>query len=203
MLGSPQHDFRITELDSDLLLTPFKLQTNWHVITGSSCSGKTTLINQLAEKGFRTIPEVARQYFEREIAKGRSINEIREERVALTYHISGMQQGLECGLRAADTTFLDRALPDSFVFYRIAGRNPNELLSDCFKHRYASVFMLNRLPYQRDGVRTADDAIADYYDEWIARDYSALGYNVVRVPIMSPKERLAFVLEKLSEQGLL
>ena len=38
---------------------PFKVQTNWHVITGAPCSGKTTLIEQLADKGFKIFPEVA------------------------------------------------------------------------------------------------------------------------------------------------
>jgi putative protein kinase ArgK-like GTPase of G3E family len=66
MLDSPQHDSRATELDPDLLSTPFKVQTKWHVITGAPCSGKTTLIDQLADKGFRTVTETARQYFERD-----------------------------------------------------------------------------------------------------------------------------------------
>jgi predicted ATPase len=35
----------------------------------------------------------------------------------------------------------------------------------------------------------------------MSRDYSALGYNIVRVPVLPPEERLAFVLERLSEQG--
>jgi hypothetical protein len=30
-----------------------------------------------------------------------------------------------------------------------------------------------------------------------------LGYRVVRVPVLAPQERLAFVLERLSEQGLI
>ena len=32
-------------LDPALLSTPFKIQTNWHVITGAPSSGKTTMIN--------------------------------------------------------------------------------------------------------------------------------------------------------------
>ena len=76
--------------------------------------------------------------------------------------------------------------------------NPNEILPDCFQHRYASVFMLDRLPYQQDGIRAGDDASAAYFDSWMERDYSALGYNVVRVPVLPPEGRLAFVLEKLS-----
>ena len=34
MVDTPKHDFRNTELDPDLLSTPFRVQTNWHVITG-------------------------------------------------------------------------------------------------------------------------------------------------------------------------
>jgi len=52
-----QHDFRTTELDPDLLSTPFGVQTNWHVITGAPCSGKSTLIDQLADREFQTVPE--------------------------------------------------------------------------------------------------------------------------------------------------
>lgn len=198
-----QQEHQITDLDPALLTVPFKLQTNWHVITGASCSGKTTLIKQLAEKGFQTIPEVSRQYLEGEIAKGRAIEEIRGKRVTLTRHIHNLMIRLERGLLAAEFTFFDRALPDCFAYYRLAGLCPNEILPECFHHRYASVFMLDRLPYQKDGVRTGNDARAGLYDAWIANDYRALGYNIVRVPVLPPDKRLDFVLEKLCEQGLM
>ena len=197
MPRNSEHDYSATALDPAMLSTPFRVQTNWYVITGSSCSGKTTLIDQLAEKGFQTDPETGRQYFERELAKGRAIEEIREDQAAVTCEVYEMMVERERGLRAAEVIFLDRALPDAFAFYRIAGMNPNEILPDCFQHRYATVFMLNRLPYQRDGVRVADDPTAAYLESWIFRDYSALGYNVIWVPVLPPEERLAHLLERL------
>jgi predicted ATPase len=203
MPGNPRDIFRDAELDPELLSTPFRVQTNWHVITGTSCSGKTTLIDQLAKNGFQTVPEVARKYFEREFGKGRTIDEIRQDRATLTRQLYDLMVRSEQGLRSDEFAFLDRGLPDALVFYRYAGMNPNEILTDCIKNRYASVFMLDRLPYQRDGVRVADDITAAYYDAWMSCDYSALGYNIVRVPVLLPEERLAFVLERLSEQGLL
>ena len=203
MLDKPQHASRTAELDPDLPSTPFWVQTNWHVVTGAPCSGKTTLIDQLTNKGFRTVPEIGRQYFERELAKGRTIDEIRENAVALTRRLIGLQLRVEAGLRAVDVAFLDRAFPDGLTFGRVAGLNPNEILSECFHHRYASICILDRLPLQQNGVRAEDDDTSDFLDEWLARDYRALGYDVVRVPVLSPKERLAFVLEMLSEQGLL
>jgi len=203
MPDSSQHDFRTTELDPDLLSTPFGVQTNWHVITGAPSCGKTTLINLLADKGFQTVPESARQYMEREIARGRTIDEIRENGAALQRGIEDMQLSIEGGLRAIDVAFLDGAVPGSLAWYRVFGLNPNEILLECFHHRYASVFILDRLPLQLNGLRFEDDAYTGFLDEWIARDYSALGYSVVRVPVLAPEERLAFVLERLSEQGLI
>jgi len=203
MVGPSQQDFRDIELDPDLLSSSFKVQTKWHVITGASSSGKTTLIDLVTASGYQTIPEPGRQYFEGELAKGRSIVDIRENRAALTRHIYGLWLKLLSGLRATEVSFLDRGLPDSLAFYRFAGMNPNQILADCFQHRYASVFMLNRLPYQRDAIRAGDDASAAYFESWMLRDYTALGYDVVRVPVLEPEERLAFIIERLSEQGVM
>ena len=203
MLDSPQHDFRATKLDPDLLSSPYVVQTNWHVITGAPSCGKTTLINLLADKGFETVPESARQYMEREIARGRTIDEIHENGAALQRGIKDMQLSIEGELRAIDVAFLDGAVPGSLTWFRVFGLKPNEILLECFHHCYASVFILDRLPLQLNGLRFEDDAHTGFLDEWIARDYSALGYRVVRVPVMASEERFAFVLERLSEQGLL
>jgi predicted ATPase len=203
MVDDLHHSFRATELDLDLLSTPFGVQTNWHVITGAPCCGKTTLIDQLADKGFQTVPEAGRQYIEREMTRGRTIDEIRENEATFARVIGDLQLEIEGGLRANDVTFLDRAFPDCLAYFRVCGLNPNQILAECFHHRYASVFVLDRLPVQQDGVRTEDDASAGLLDEWLARDYNALGYSVVRVPVLSPEERLAFVLESLLERRFL
>ena len=198
-----QHASRATKLDPDLLSTPFEIQTNWHVITGTSCCGKTTLIDQLAAEGFQTVAETARQYFEEEIARGRTIDEVRDSGIELEKHLLDLQLEVENALQAVEVFFLDRALPDCLTFFRFIGDDPNEILSECFHHRYASVFILNPLPYQQDQVRLEDEAERDFLDEWLARDYTTLGYDVVRVPVLSSEERLEFVLGNLSERGLI
>ncbi len=202
MVDRSQHDLGAVRLDPDLLATPFRVQTNWHVITGGACCGKTTLIDLLAEQGFQTVPETARQLVEKEKARGRTVEEIFENGAAFERVLIDEQLGVEHGLRATDVAFLDRALPDSLTFCRIFGLDLNEILAECFHHRYASVFILDLLPFQLDGARIEDDTYTRVLDEWLERDYSALGYRVVRVPVLSPQERLEFVLERLSEQGL-
>lgn len=199
----PQHNFSITELDSELLSTPFGVQTNWHVITGAPCSGKTTLIGELADKGVRTVPESGRAYVERELAKGRTADEILGNGAVLQRGILGLQLRSERRLPANEVAFLDGGSPSCLTYFRVMGLNPNAILAECFHHRYASVFVLDRFPFQQDGVRFEDDATAGLIDEWLSRDYSALGYRVVRVPVLPVKDRLTLILETLSEQGLI
>jgi predicted ATPase len=203
MVNSSQQEYGAAALDPDLLSTPFMVQTNWHVITGAISSGITTLIGQLADQGFQTVPEAPRQYMEQEMAKGRSIDAIRANPAVLQRGINDIWRSYEHGLSPDEVLFLDRALPDALAFSRVNGLNPNELLADCFAHHYASVFILDRLPVHQDGVRYHDDLAADLIEQWLARDYTALGYNLVRVPVLPVEERSAFVLENLAEQGLL
>ena len=198
-----QHDLRTTGLDPDLLSTPFGVQTNWHVIAGAQSCGKTTLIDLLADHGYQTLTEGGRLYIETELARGQTVDQIWEDVAALQHGIMDTQLSLEGELRATDTAFLDRGLPDCLAWCRVYGLDPNAFLTRCFRHRYASVFVLDRLPIHGDGLRPEDEDVAVFLDQWIERDYRALGYDVVRVPVMALEERLAFVLKRLTEQGLL
>jgi predicted ATPase len=174
------------------------------VITGAPSCGKTTLIEELANQGFQTVPETARLYIEREMAKGQGIHPIRTDAAALQRRIKDLQLRVERGLRVDDVLFLDGAVPGSLAYYRVFGLNPNEFLLECFHHRYASVFVLDPLPFQPDDERVEEiAAVQGYLDEWYSRDYKALGYDVVRVPVLAVQGRLAFVLERLSQQGLM
>lgn len=198
-----QQGFRTTELDPELLSTPFSIQTNWHVITGAPSCGKTTLIDLLASQGFQTVPETARQFIQKVMSKGQRIHPILADPAALQRNIKDRQVSIENGLEANDVLFLDGAVPGSLAYFRACGLNPNEILLECFHHRYASVFVLDPLPFQADAQRVEEIAtIAGYLDEWHTRDYIALGYDVVRVPVLPPEDRIAFVLERLPEQGL-
>ncbi len=202
MLDRLQHNPRALELDPNLLSTPFGVQTNWHVITGAVSCGKTTLIDLLADKGFQTLPEQARPYIEGELAKGRTLDQIFGNQ-ADQRAITDRRLRAELGLRATDVVFLDRALPDHLWFWRLYGLDPNELLQECLRYHYASVFILDLLPLELDGARIDHERFTVLLDEALVRDYSALGYDVVRVPVLSPQERLEFVVERLSEQGLI
>jgi predicted ATPase len=199
MSARSDHTFNTTALDPDLLASSFGVQTNWHVITGAPCSGKTTLIDLLAERGFRTVPEAGRLYVEREMAKGRTPDELRADGLTGQRRIAALQVTYERKLQVDQVAFLDRGVPDGLTYCRFLGFDPNSVLGECFRYRYASVLILDRFPFQWDGLRFEDDASAGLIDEWLVRDYSALGYSVVRVPVLPIPDRVAYILDMVSE----
>ena len=46
--------------------------SSWYVITGGPSTGKTTLLEELAKRGYKTIPEVARVVIDEGIAAGKT-----------------------------------------------------------------------------------------------------------------------------------
>jgi predicted ATPase len=202
MAFSSQTDFRTTALDPGLLATPFSVQTNWQVMTGAPCSGKSTLIDQFAAQGFQTVPETGRLCVETEMTKGRTIDEIRENMAEMQIMVWQKQLEIERGLKAREVVFLDGALPSCLAWFRTFGLDPNDILPHCFHHRYAAVFILDPLPFQSDGTRDGDAPIINHLDEWLGRDFSSLGYAVERVPAVPVQARVELILERLSAQGL-
>jgi len=197
MADGPEFEFRAVELDRNLLATSFEVRTNWHVLAGGPSCGKTTLLGLLERAGFQTVPECARRLMEGELTAGRTIEEVRHDPVLLQRRIFDLQQENERKLEARDAVFLDGALPGSLAWYRVFGMDPNDILPSCFRHRYASVSILDPLPLQTDGIRFDEDAHASFIDAWTYRDFSALGYDVRRVPVMAPEDRLDFLLKSL------
>jgi predicted ATPase len=185
-------------LDHEILSTPYRTQTKWHVFTGAISCGKTTLINLLAAGSNKTVLETGRLFLEGEIATGREFQVIIED-PSSEFCIFELQRDFERKLDNRETIFLDPTLPDCLPFHRFHDLGMGEALSECFHSRYASVFLLDQLPVDLDGVRLEDETYTRVLEDWLYRDYTALGYQVVGVPVLPPQERVEFVLENISE----
>ncbi len=198
-----ENDFKFCDipLNTTILKTPFEIQTNWHIITGAPSSGKTTVINQLASAGFQIAPEAARLYMEAQLAQGRTVEDLRSDLPGLQVAIKNAHAEVERQLPPEACIFLDRGVPDCLAWHRAFGLDPNSFLRECFRHHYASVFLLEPLSLNLNGLRFREPTLQTFLHEWHIRDYTALGYRIIRVPPLPPEERLAFILEAFSSQG--
>ena len=81
------------------------IATNWHVITGAPCSGKTTVIHELEHRGYSVIHEVAQAYIEAKLATGLSLARIRSDAPAFERRILEEKVAIERKLGTRDTIF--------------------------------------------------------------------------------------------------
>lgn len=198
----PSQDLRTIELRPDLLNHQFKVDTKWCVVTGAPSAGKTTVLKHLEAKGFSWMPEIARIYVEDRLAAGQTLDQIRGDEAKFQRGLIDTKLRVEQECYPDSVAFFDRAMPDSITYYRAAGLDPNDVLADCFNFRYGSVLLFDRLPLEADHVRTEDEATSNFIDHWLELDYQALGYDVIRVPVMSVENRVEFVLDRLKTLDL-
>ena len=178
--------------------TVFKYQTQWCVITGAPSSGKTSVIKELAHRGHAIQGEVAREIIELAISRGRALEEIRKDARAFQKSILEMALAREMALDVNMLIFMDRGLPDSMTYFKLAGLDGVEAEAMAHLFQYRAVFIFDRLPIVKDNVRTEDEALAARIDRMLEEDYREVGYTPIRVPVLPIKERADFVLKHIS-----
>jgi predicted ATPase len=177
--------------------TKFKYKTNWCVITGAPSSGKTSVIKELAHRGFPIQGEVARELIEMSMNHGRTLEEIRKNVSRLQKEILEIALAREMALDVKALIFMDRGLPDSITYFKLAGLDGIEALATSHLFRYRAVFIFDRLPVVKDSIRTESEAIADKIDKMLEEDYRTVGYTPIRVAVMPVAERADFILNCL------
>lgn len=170
----------------------------WYAITGGPSSGKTTTVELLRSQGHRVSPEVARAILDEQVALGRSVAEIRADGENFQRMILERQIELEGAFATDELIFLDRGIPDGLGYERFLNLAPNAAISQASHNaRYRRVFVLDTLHLHDDGSRIEDEADQQGIHDNIVAVYSELGHDLVLVPVMSPEERVAFILANL------
>ena len=177
----------------------FKTPTKWIAITGAPSSGKTSVLNVLAAKGYRICHEAAREIIEERIKAGKTLAEVRSNAGSLQRDILKAKVDLSRSFDPKEIVFFDRGIPDSLSYFRAAGLDPAEVMPFALEFRYAKVFLFDRLPIVQDGIRTESEADAKGIEKMLLEDYTRLGYTPLRVPVMPVEARADFLLKTLTD----
>lgn len=179
-------------------MQPKEIPTNWHVITGGPCTGKTTVVNMLAARGYKTTIEHARHYIDTQKIQGRTVEEILENKKIFQLKVLNMQIEEESKLDINELVFLDRALPDAMAYYEFLGLEYDDRLVEmCNRYCYKRVFILDRLPLVNDYARLETEADQIRIHNLIIRVYQSYPCPIVFVPVLPPDERVDFILRNL------
>jgi predicted ATPase len=175
-----------------------KIVNNWYVLTGAPSSGKTTIAKLLEKKGYKVAYEVARIYIDNELKKGKTIKELRKDEGKFQREILNLKIQYENKLDPKKITFLDRAIPDSLAYYELIGLPKDKYLEkEVKKTSYKKVFFFEKLEFKKDYARTESKKEIDKLEKLLKKSYGSLSTPIIKVPKMSIKKRLKFILDNL------
>lgn len=169
-------------------------RNNFHILSGGPGVGKTTLLEELARRNIRCIPEPARAIIQVQVRIGgdalHHANRPKFRDLMLSHGICDYESVTE----RDSPVFFDRGIPE---LHDYAPPVPDYVRNAIRIYRYhPRVFILPPCQdiYCTDAERTHtwDEAVAVYHG--VKQAYTDAGYFIVEVPPASVKERAEYVL---------
>lgn len=171
------------------------------VFTGGPGTGKSTLIAALAAEGFAAMPEAGRSIIRARQAIGaspRGDDPAFFAELMLTFDMRNHDEAP----RLSGPVLFDRGIPDLVGYLRLMNASvPDHFINAARRLRYNPVvFVAPHWPqiYRNDGERDQSPAEAAATSEAVEPAYREFGYEIVRLPLATVTERVAFVREVIA-----
>ncbi|WP_421697106.1 AAA family ATPase [Ancylobacter sp.] len=169
------------------------------VISGCSGGGKSTLLAELARRGFATVEEPGRRIVAEELRAGGTDLPWVDLAGFARRAVSLAQQDQVAAQNRSGWVFFDRGLVDAAAALAFATGAPFDAAL-CNAHCYhRQVFLTPPWPeiYAGDDARRHDLAAATAEYERLLTAYPALGYEITLLPKLAVEARADFLLATL------
>lgn len=172
------------------------------VLSGCSGGGKSTLLAEMARRGYPTCPEPGRQIVKEQLSIGGDALPWGDVPRFVELCVSRALDFYDTAPRARKCVLFDRSLVDAVAALRRLGLPvPEPLRTALQRYRYADVvFMTPPWPelFAADPERrhAFADAVAEYED--LLKSYPAAGYQIELIPRLGVAERADFLERRLA-----
>jgi predicted ATPase len=172
---------------------------NFFVITGGPGMGKTSLIGEMAKRGYTCVPEKGRQII---------IHQMNIKGIALPWKSPTLfgelmfrqahEDFLTCG-EQQQPVFFDRGIPDAIGYMELCRLQPGREMKGIAKNlRYHPLVFITppwEEIYRNDTERkqSFSEAVDTY--EMMQKVYTRLGYQTLEIPKISIPDRADFLIK--------
>ncbi len=166
------------------------------VITGGPSVGKTTIVSGVAERGFPIVHEFATEIIKEGVLlpwvdRCSFQNEVLRRQCFAEKDLSGVE----------GPVFLDRGLFDGEAYYIYDKLEIPEIFAQLDASQYSLAFLVELLPFfDKTDVRRENLEFTREISVVLENCYTSRGVEVVRVPAMSPTERIDFVIAEVRKR---
>jgi predicted ATPase len=185
------------------------------IITGAPRSGKTITIQLLHQNGYNTVEEPVANIIRNIMSNEQISPDVKQSFIHFNAQYNEFYQKFlsDCyntflenfnKVEEGKITFFDRGIPDLFIIAELLGISvPEELFKSSMSIRYyPTVFFFEMLPidivlsnlHERPMF---DLSVVQLIEKRIIEIYTKYGYEIIRIPIATPAERVNFLMEQI------
>ena len=171
------------------------------VVTGGPGSGKSSLIDAMAQRGLRTMPEAGRAIIRDQIKIGGKALPWADRALFAELMLGWELRSYQEALASDALVLMDRGMPDVVGYLTLCGLPvPAHFETAAKTYPYNKRVFL--APYwdaifTQDTERKQDRQEAEATGMVMAETYGRLGYQIVELPLVGIEQRADFVAENL------
>ncbi|MBJ7880012.1 AAA family ATPase [Gelidibacter salicanalis] len=178
------------------------MNTKKIVITGGPGTGKSSIIDELKERGHICFDEISRQVTLEARKSGVDQLFLTQPLLFSQMLLEGRaKQFVEANNQSNSTVFLDRGLPDVLAYMDYFGSAyPEDFVDVCQNNTYEAVFILApwKEIFKCDSVRYETFEQAERIHEQLLKTYKKFNYNLIDIPFDTVAKRTDFIIESLN-----